>query len=378
MSITGNLKTMPFGELLQWLSQSQKTGTLVLDNAEVEKRVFFRHGTIISTASTEPREHLGHFLVSHGFISEEQLSASVRRQEEDRALLGRILLGMKAISQPDLDRMLRLKAEESLYDVFGWREGGFRFLDGELPAYDMLPLAIDVTHLVLEAAHRTDEWQRIRLVIRSPQAIPVQVADSPDGELEPGERLVWSRIDDQRTVEDLCLDTHSSEYYVCRVLFEQAQRGRLKMVHPRAGAPVPVAADGAVDAAALIRMGQELLQHRDWESALRHFRAARSLDPNNGRVRAAAQKGEERIAAEVDKTRIELDAVPMLVRPIETLTRLPLSPAEAFILSRINGIYDVASVLKISPMSPLEVRLVFAKLVDAGHIELRRPRHRGA
>jgi hypothetical protein len=346
MSITGNLKTMPFGELLQWLSQSQKTGTLVLDNAQVEKRVFFRHGTIISTASTEPREHLGHFLVSHGFIGEEQLSTSVRR--------------------------------ESLYDVFGWREGGFRFLDGELPEYDMLPLAIDVTHLVLEAAHRTDEWQRIRLVIRSPQAIPVQIADSPDGELEPGERLVWSRIDDQRTVEDLCLDTHSSEYYVCRVLFEQAQRGRLKVVHPRAGAPVPVAANGAVDAAALVRMGQELLQRKDWESALRHFRAARSLDPNNGRVRAAAQKGEERISAEVDKTRIELDAVPVLVRPIETLTRLPLSPAEAFILSRINGVYDVASVLKISPMSPLEVRLVFAKLVDAGHIELRPRRHRGA
>jgi hypothetical protein len=125
-------------------------------------------------------------------------------------------------------------------------------------------------------------------------------------------------------------------------------------------------------------MGQELLQRKDWESALRHFRAARSLDPNNGRVRAAAQKGEERISAEVDKTRIELDAVPVLVRPIETLTRLPLSPAEAFILSRINGVYDVASVLKISPMSPLEVRLVFAKLVDAGHIELRPRRHSGA
>jgi hypothetical protein len=378
MSITGNLKTMPFGELLQWLSQSQKTGTLVLDNAQIEKRVFFRHGTIISTASTDPREHLGHFLVSHGFIGEEQLSASVRRQEEDRALLGKILMAMNAISQTDLDRMLRLKAEESLYDVFGWREGGFRFLDGELPEYDMLPLAIDVTHLVLEAAHRTDEWQRIRQMIRSPQAIPVQIADSPDGDLEPGERLVWSRIDDQRTVEDLCLDTHSSEYYVCRVLFEQLQRGRLKVVHPRAGAPVPVAADGAVDAAALVRMGQELLQRKDWESALRHFRAARSLDPNNGRVRAAAQKGEERISAEVEKARIEPDTVPVLVRPMEALTRLPLSPAEAFILSRINGIYDVASVLKISPMSPLEVRLVFAKLVEAGHIELRRPRHRGA
>jgi hypothetical protein len=373
MSITGNLKTMPFGELLQWLSQSQKTGTLVVDSGTVEKRVFFRHGTIISTASTDPREYLGHFLVSHGFIGEEQLSAAVRRQEEDRALLGKILMSMDAISQADLDRMLRLKAEESLYDVFDWREGEFRFLDNELPAYDMVPLAIDVTHLVLEAAHRIDEWQRIRQVIRSPHAIPVRVADSPQGELDQGARLVWSRIDDQRTIEDICLDTHASEYFVCRALFDQLRSGRLKVVHPRA-VPAAAAPDGGVDAAALLRLAQGLLQRKDWEGALRHFRAARSLDPNNAKVKAAAHKGEERIGSEVAKARIRLDAVPVLMRPLEDLTRLALSPAEGFILSRINGIYDVAAVQKISPLTQLEVLLVFAKLTAAGHIELRPPR----
>ncbi len=47
-------------------------------------------------------------------------------------------------------------------------------------------------------------------------------------------------------------------------------------------------------------------------------------------------------------------------------------------LSRINGRDDVATVLKISPMSPLEVRLVFARLLEAGHIELRPRRSRDA
>ena len=55
MSITGNIKTMQLAELLQWLSQSQKTGTLVFDNGQVEKRVFFRDGMIISSASTDPK-----------------------------------------------------------------------------------------------------------------------------------------------------------------------------------------------------------------------------------------------------------------------------------------------------------------------------------
>ena len=81
MGIAGNLKTMELAELLQWLSQGMKTGTLVVAHDGVEKRVFFRKGTIVSSASSNPSEHLGHFLVSHGFIDEAQLAAAVRRQE---------------------------------------------------------------------------------------------------------------------------------------------------------------------------------------------------------------------------------------------------------------------------------------------------------
>ena len=39
-------------------------------------------------------------------------------------------------------------------------------------------------------------------------------------------------------------------------------------------------------------------------------------------------------------------------------------------LSRIDGSYDIESILKISPMPPLEAQLVFRKLLHAGHIEL--------
>ena len=42
MSITGNIKTMQLAELLQWLSQGQKTGSLVFDSGQVQKRILFR------------------------------------------------------------------------------------------------------------------------------------------------------------------------------------------------------------------------------------------------------------------------------------------------------------------------------------------------
>ena len=63
MSITGNLKTMELAELLQWLSQGRKSGTLHINNSKVEKKIFFEEGTIVSSAASDPKEYLGHFLV---------------------------------------------------------------------------------------------------------------------------------------------------------------------------------------------------------------------------------------------------------------------------------------------------------------------------
>ena len=54
----------------------------------------------------------------------------------------------------------------------------------------------------------------------------------------------------------------------------------------------------------------------------------------------------------------------------EEIKSLRLSPEEGFVLSRIDGNYDIESILKISPMPPLEAQLVFRKLLHAGHIEL--------
>ena len=86
---------MQLGELLQWLSLGSKTGTLLIDGHGVEKRVYFQDGRIASTSSSDQREYLGHFLVSHGFITEEELKMAMEVQEESQILLGKILEEME-------------------------------------------------------------------------------------------------------------------------------------------------------------------------------------------------------------------------------------------------------------------------------------------
>lgn len=386
MGIVGNLRTMQLEELLQWLSQSKKSGTLEINSGKVEKRIFFKDGRIHSSSSSKPEEYLGHFLVSHGLISEMELSKAIELQEKTRTLLGKILVTTGALRENDLHRMLRLKAEESIYDIFAWTEADFRFLDDVLPESALVPMNLDVTAIVMEGVQRLDEWRRIRQLIPTQEAIPVTLHELDLASARPSERQILELVDDERTIEEIRLQTHSSEFHVCRILFEQYQLGNIKIIKPRwAAAPGNDGAGGGdhhsavgsttagitvLNASSLLEVADVYLQQKSFESALRHLRAAKSLEPESREVQEAFAAGEKMIREEIERDGIRLTSIPQLGATMEQLTSAKISPQEGFMLTRINGTYDIQSIIKITPMPQIDALLVFWKLAKAGHIRL--------
>ena len=375
MSIAGNLKTMELAELLQWLSMSKKAGTLLVDNGKVQKQIFFADGRIVSSASTDPREHLGAFLVSHGFITENELTQAIKMQESNKMLLGKILTTVGAISEDDLYRMLRLKAEEGIFDVFTWTEGDFRFLDGKLPPEKhMVPISLDVAAIVMEGMQRLDEWKGIRDAIPSADCVPVVVGEFDGNDLVDGSSQILALVDDDRSVADISRQIHANEFHVCRVLARQLASGALKMIRPRAAAaaqaPVDAGTGSQVSAEGLVEAARQLLDKKELEAALRHARAARALDPDSARVSAAAQKIEDKLREEVEKSGMKLDAVPVLAMPMEELAKLKLTPQEGFAITRVDGSSTLSSLIKLGPMPALDAQLLFWKLLKTDLIKL--------
>jgi len=465
MGISGNLKTMVLAELLQWLSQGQKTGTLVIDNGKVEKKIFFAEGVIISSASTDPKEYLGHFLASHGHISEEEVNKAVARQKEEKQLIGKILVSMGAISEAELQQMLQLKAEESIYDIFTWEEGDFEFLDDELPAETMIRMNLDVQWLVLEGSRRLDEWYRIREYVPSPQTVPVLVTPLEQIEVEEVEMRILGWIDDDRTVEEISQGAQTSLFLVSQIIAEQVKQGTVKAVRPRiieveVPVEVPAAAEQTAPEAApqappaqpypmqpgmmtpdqmqqmlsayqaMSQMGQQamppfgqqmgppsgfvppgapssgvdvgsgrtlhfaggdpaqpappaqpaseadsLLQQADsalqqgkLDEALRSFRKAKEADGSGPNVEEAANKGEEKVMEALERDGVKLSSVPQLKCGMEELTKIDISPQEGFMLTRVDGSYDIQSILKMSPMPKIDALMLFWKLKKAGHV----------
>jgi uncharacterized protein DUF4388 len=377
MGIVGNLRTMQLEELLQWLSLSKKTGTLEINGDKVAKKVFFVDGLIVASASNRMEEYLGHFLVSHGLINEPTLAKAIELQEMTGTLLGKILVTRGAITEPDLHRMLQLKTEESIYDIFAWEEGDFEFLDGLLPESQMVPMALEVTGIIMEGVQRVDELRRIRkLIPHGGNAIPVQIAEWSFGDLDAGHRQILELVDDERTVEDIRLQTHSSEFHVARVLYRQWQEGRLKVVKLRgregvsSGSPQSAAVNGPLTGQTLRDAGQRFMEQGELEPALRHLRAARSLEPDDLDIQNAVAQAEKVVRVEIEKTGVTLASVPKLAVSLEQLTSSKLSPQEGFMLTRINGSYDIQSILKITPIPQLDALLVFWKLAREGYIQL--------
>jgi hypothetical protein len=384
MAITGNLETMSLAELLQWLANGRQTGTLIVDNGSVEKKIFLRNGAVLSSSSSDPRGFLGHFLVSKGVISEEDLAKAMAIQSEQGMLLGEILVEGGAIDQEMLDYMLRLKAEENIYDLFAWEQGHFEFLDNELPEYELVPMSANITGLVMEGMRRIDMTKEMAKVIPSTQCVPVSMGSLLDeDEMDFGWRGVLEAVDDDRSVEDICLHTHSSEFFVCDVLFRKMREGKIKIVRPRVIAPdpqVPAAAAakggasaGPTNAQALISEAMVHLKLGVYEAAARHLGAATSLDPHNRELAMVIKELESEVMAGLEKDGVRYEKTPILETTLDDLRAMSFSPEEGFILSRINGTSDIASIVKISPLSEIDSLLVFWKLSQSGQISLKDP-----
>jgi hypothetical protein len=384
MALSGNLKTMLPGDLLQWLSLGQKTGTLVISNQRVEKKIFFRHGRVISSASNDPREYLGQFLMSHGYLSEGELKKAMEVQVQSRILLGKILVMIDVISEEDLQRLMRRKAEEEIYDIFLWTDGEFYFVDDELPQMEMIPLQVDVTGIIMEGTRRVDEWQRIRELVPNQGMIPVPLKEVDYTDLEEVEEPIVRAIDGKRTIADIVLESRSSEFVVSSTVYTLVRHGFANLVDPdtqkmariteemvaAASVTVPAEFSEVDEIQSLLNAAQSALKIRDYEKTQRLLRAAQNLDPNHAKVRSAIKGAETVILGELRTQGVMDTKVPKVAKTFEEITEMNFSPNEGFILSRINGTWDIGSLIKISPIRETDAMLIFHKLWRDGIIAL--------
>lgn len=157
MPIEGTLETMPMAELLMWISQFQKTGTLEIRTSDSTETMAFDRGALVFSSSSNPERTLGRLLIKYGIVTEEGHKRARELRKTKSIAVAKALLDLEIVTEEQLSRFLRKKAEGELYDLFDIQEGEFTFTERNLPALDLLPIRVDVSKMLLRVTQDKDE-----------------------------------------------------------------------------------------------------------------------------------------------------------------------------------------------------------------------------
>ena len=366
MAFAGDLTTIILSDILSWVASRRKTGTLELRRRSTQKRLVFLAGRLQSSWSNDPRETLGQALIRERLLDEQQLFEALLTQEKTGQRLGAVLVAKGTVSEPQLLRVLRWKAEEIVYDCFLWPEGQFDFQDGgEATDAGAVNLDMDTALVIREGGHRLEEWKKIREVFPS-SAVTFKVTSAAFGVDDAVERQVLGLAAAGRTLAAISLETRRSEFEAALVLMGLRERGAVEaaQVLDDGASADPVGAIGL-----LLRAAEHCMGEKRFDAALEAYERVLVLDSlNQPAKKGLVALGEARRQAKVLR-KVPLDKVPMVCMGSVALSREKFDSQEGFVLSRVNGEWDVRSILKLCPMSEDDALLIFLRLLERKVIE---------
>ena len=363
MSISGNLRTMPFADLLQWVSQSRKTGTLAVTGDPFGKKVYFRDGLVIAASSENPREFLGYYLVGWGLVGEDELQELLDMQDRHGTLLGELLVIIGRLEREQLNEVLRVKTEEAVYDLFLWEEGEFRFLENILPAKKFQPLDMPVDMLIMEGVRRKDELRRMQELLPDPRWVPSLKRAVDVQSLGPTELRILREINGTASLEKVARGAHTSTYFVFEFVYAGVESGLFSIAPPEGDSEASIPGFSAGAWRVLVREAEKLVERGDLIAAQGKLEELVQRHGDKREVQEHVSGLRERIDTALEQLDLDDAAVPELAISVSELTRLSCSPQEGFLLSRVNGRYTLGEIIKVIPGTPTEIRLMVDSLM---------------
>ena len=231
MSFQGDISSIALGDVFQNLSTNGKTGTLAIRSGTVSRQVRFRAGKVVSYGDD------GGFSVLQWLADKEIIPAAGKEEASRRfarvkkKTLAEILEDLRLLDREEFRGYASDLVKEMLYETLSLREGAFEFKeedgadaapaggDRELAA---LGLELNSMSLVMEAARRSDDWQKIRRHIPSEADVYLVPPAAREGILaEAGDEAVSQAVDlldGTRTLRQVIARMPYSRFEACRTL----------------------------------------------------------------------------------------------------------------------------------------------------------------
>jgi hypothetical protein len=370
MAIKGTLKTMSLTDLLQFLAAGRKSGTLKFDHGKITKQVYFKKGMIVGSKSNDPREYLGQVLLHYGKVDDSQLKAAREVQRTSGAKLGEVLVEQGFLTETEVLAILKTRTLDAIYDLFVWTDGDFEFYDDEPLPEDLLLIEVEPTNVIMEGIYRIDELARYRTLVPSDRSV-LELNAGWTSSLKLGKefRQVLFFVEKRMSVAEICYHMHASAFHVYGQLYTLISEGvaRVSGELPEGSPSLVTEVEDLPESVTEMIWSAERKLEEDPEAALLIIQKALQQQPNNPEAQSLLPAAEEKYIKRVYETGgISSRSVPqLLVSPAE-LTNQQIDPQEGFVLSRINGSWDIQSILSICPFREADCLRMIKRLMERG------------
>lgn len=254
MALKGNLRDFSLHQLLNLINLAHKTGALnvkpeLVTNSAANGHVapaslYFREGRLIHASFEGSPARLTDMLVQVGRLTPEQAEAVRARSRVDTDKeLGLLLIHNGYLSQNDIIQGVRGYLLETVYKLFTWSAGDFRFEPNLLPPEERITVPLSLENVILEGNRRQQEWEKLRDEIPDLN-VPLRFSERPGTNLRNisltrEEWQVISFINSRNTIKQIAEFLQWDEFQIRRVVYGLKQNGLIELAQPVRVEPPP-------------------------------------------------------------------------------------------------------------------------------------------
>jgi hypothetical protein len=232
MSFAGDLRGIGLADIFQNIAHNQGTGTLCVRVRREESFLRFEGGAVAACSAGIGRGlGLLDHLVQRRVVDESVVQKLIARHRRSRRSPLMLLVDKGVLEESAIRAAAEESIAEAVYDLFSLRDAEFRFDQGEGPARvfeaDVLAIGIrlQVGPLLMEAARRRDEGERIARVVTSPQDLFVLLEGWDEFEWDESVSAIAPLLDGRHSVAAVVAASGRSRFVIQKAIHDLVQAG---------------------------------------------------------------------------------------------------------------------------------------------------------
>lgn len=241
MPLEGTIKEFGLADIFQLIGLQKKTGTLFLKGSNGTINIHFEDGMVVKAEDSQkrPKYLIGNILVARGIIDDRKLKEALEIQKSTGQKLGNVMISQGLINKDELRDMLTFQMRETIYKVFRWKGGDYKFYQDRVDYDRDTIVPVGSEHLLMDGIRMLDEWpiiekklpdqeivlrknEDLRLDEEEEQGVDIFGGFEEKGKVGLSRELshVLDLVDGKKSVYEIIEESRLGEFDTCKTLVE--------------------------------------------------------------------------------------------------------------------------------------------------------------